>query len=967
MQRLAQVVLVSVMLMISLRVHAANVLSDRNMLMPELGKTWLTYTTPHFHIHFETGSTLQARQVAAIAERVHARLQPWLGWQPRDRTEIVLLDTVDVSNGMASPFPFNEITLYLQHPSDGELMDQQPWLEMVLTHEYVHILHLDLASGGPLAVRNVFGRSMDPLILMDFPQLMAPGWVTEGLAVYGESRSNMLDGQEGTGSRFGRLNNAYFDGLMRMEVQRGLYGLSEVSYNSGFRWPYGQHYLYGAYFFQFVEARYGKDAVANYIKVYGSNLIPFRMDKRSQQIFHQSAQQVWHEFQQYLQDAFVPQLEAIRQQGDLHAQPVFTEPDVEYALTPAPDGALYFVHDDHASRPMVRRLNRDGSTDYVLDGRGVQEIDYHPQAGLLLAKWTVCNNTNINTDLYVWQRGMSEPRRITQCGRYLYAAWRPDGNAIAAVQASQGITRLVLLDAQGGLLQTLAEFPLSETLGQIDWSPDGKSIVATVQRSHGGWGLEWLDVTSGQWHTLLRDGSLLQRPHFSADGKSVIFLSDHGKVWNLRQLMLANHHLQTLSNTQSILSDAVQMADGSYRALENTAEGTRIIALDGEDSLPTMQSPAGPLSNIEYATSNASATPPADGSVQPYSPWHTLGPHAWFPVVDSSAGEASYAGLLLQGRDALSFHRWQALPLYFHTLKAAGGIINYSFYNTLLLSAENLYYMFDNSTGTARYQDQETRYQVSLQHDFNSYDSSWHVAGGAAHEKLDWQVYTGSGSNAVYRNTLAGATLAYDNTRVYKRSISPEDGRHLVAQTETYDALGGSDFSGKTSLASWQEYFSLGASQVLYLRGIRAEGDAGIRPYQLGGASETLSQIGGQTGLGRRSFLLRGYRSGAAGLAGTSMALANLEWRLPLGYHYDGWMAPPVGIGRESLALFADVGDAWYAGETAQYRIGIGAEWHGELLLGFDLLHVNATLGVARGLNENGESQLYFRASLPLL
>jgi hypothetical protein len=41
-------------------------------------------------------------------------------------------------------------------------------------------------------------------------------------------------------------------------------------------------------------------------------------------------------------------------------------------------------------------------------------------------------------------------------------------------------------------------------------------------------------------------------------------------------------------------------------------------------------------------------------------------------------------------------------------------------------------------------------------------------------------------------------------------------------------------------------------------------------------------------------------------------------------------------------------------------------EWNIEALLGYDLLHLSTTLGYARGVNEGGESRLYFRVTLPL-
>ena len=96
------------------------------------------------------------------------------------------------------------------------------------------------------------------------------------------------------------------------------------------------------------------------------------------------------------------------------------------------------------------------------------------------------------------------------------------------------------------------------------------------------------------------------------------------------------------------------------------------------------------------------------------------------------------------------------------------------------------------------------------------------------------------------------------------------------------------------------------------------------------------------------------------------MGLLSAEWNIPLGYHYDGWFVPPVGIGRESLTLFVDSGAAWNQGVAIEAKTGIGIEWNIEALLGYDLLKLKTTLGFARGVAQGGENQMYVRVVLPL-
>jgi len=949
-------------------VALAQVQSDKNLLMPEITKEWKTLETPHFRIHHEAGQKEYAQNVAAVAERVHGRLSPWLVWQPLEPTELVILDTVDASNGSATPLPYNSVTIYLTPPVDGELMDQTPWLEFVLSHEYVHSLHLDMASGSPQVMRNIFGRSTDLFTLFDFPQIFAPTWVTEGLAVYGESGGYAA--QNGNAAHYGRLNSAYYEALMRMEVQRGLRSLTEVSFNSGYRWPYGQVYLYGAYFFKFVEVNYGRDAVTNYIRVYGSNLIPFRMDSRSEEIFRKPAQEVWAEFQDYLRQRFAPQLAAIRQQNRFVTHAVYDALYANSALASASNGDLYFLHDDASSRPQIRRIRADGSSESLIDGRGVQEMHWHDEAGLLLSKYAVCDNTNVYADLYQWKPGMQSARRLTHCGRYTFAAWRPDGQAIAAIRSEYGVNSLMLLDTSGKMISVLADIPMGDALGSIAWSPDGTSLVAAIYRKQTGWNLELLDVNKHLWHAITSGTDLVVRPQFSADGGEIYFLSDHGKIWNLRRLKLGSNKIETISNTTSVITEAVLMPDKSFRLVEYTPEGKAIIALASPPE-------PGGTGNTAYATKAASAPavdaisnrpdykPYAYDGVKDYSPWSTLKPHSWFPLFDSSADQASYFGIIMSGSDALDFHRWRVVPLYYYDQKVLGGLASYNFYNNVTLSAQRQYSIQGEVAAPVRYRDEEVRYQALLHHSFNTLDSNLYLAAGVASEVINSQVIKGAGLDQTVSNKIAGVIAQFDNSRIYKLSISPVEGRRVQLLSESYDQLGDSDYNGNTSRLDWHEHIDLGGSHALHFRLLYALGDSGIRPYRLGGVSETLSLLGGETGLGRRDFPLRGYPSGLAGLTGSNMELVTAEWKIPLGYHYDGWFVPPLGIGRESLSLFVDSGDAWNHGETIELKTGAGVEWNVEALVGYDLYRLATTLGYAHGLDQGGENRLYLRVILP--
>jgi hypothetical protein len=118
-----------------------------------------TLFTQHFSIHFHQGEDALARRLATIAEDVWQKLGAPLGVQPPRHTDVVLVDQTDLSNGFATPLPYNTIVVTAVWPAGVEFIGKtDDWLRLVFTHEFTHIVHLDRSEGWARVVRRVFGR-----------------------------------------------------------------------------------------------------------------------------------------------------------------------------------------------------------------------------------------------------------------------------------------------------------------------------------------------------------------------------------------------------------------------------------------------------------------------------------------------------------------------------------------------------------------------------------------------------------------------------------------------------------------------------------------------------------------------------------------------------------------------------------------------------------------------------------------
>src|SRR4051812_25656939 len=144
---------------------------------------WRTIRTAHFYVHFTPPTEGLARRIAADGERAYDALSRELH-PPRGMIDVVVSDDVDLSNGSATPAPTNRIVIYANPPvSESALRYTNDWAAMVMTHELTHIFHLDRTRGIWAFGQRIFGRA--PLL---FPNSYSPSWLTEGIAVYEESR-----------------------------------------------------------------------------------------------------------------------------------------------------------------------------------------------------------------------------------------------------------------------------------------------------------------------------------------------------------------------------------------------------------------------------------------------------------------------------------------------------------------------------------------------------------------------------------------------------------------------------------------------------------------------------------------------------------------------------------------------------------------------------------------------------------
>ena len=498
--------------------------------------SWMTLTSSHFLIHYHQGEEALAQRTVVIAEDVHARLVLRMKSQPHDRTNIVLVDALDDANGWATPLPYNLITLYITQPYGASIFgasNYDDWMRMLITHEYTHIVHLDMRNGPASVLGNIFGN-------LYFPNLFEPVWLIEGLAVYEETAL--------TGG--GRNRSPASDMVLRMAVLENNFPPMSHAANYTEKWPDGKvPYLFGGSFTSFIAKKYGRNKLADLSIDYSGRWWPFLVNSTANRVLGSDYSELWDEWKAELANRYEADKQSVLAQG-LSVSRALTPNEFNKGgyenLAPSisPDGKqiAYFVRnaDEH---PAIHLMNIDGSADHkLIDNVNSSSPDIawrEDGKGFYYTKIEVVRNTNLYNDIYYYDLERRKEIRLTKYLRVRDPAPSPDGSKLVFVTNRLGKTRLATMPLLPEV-KIVHEQDISwlneESEYQFEtprFSPDGQKIVVGVRQPDGYKDIWILDSQGNKLEELMHDRAIDNGAVWSADGRSIYFSSDRSGIFNL--------------------------------------------------------------------------------------------------------------------------------------------------------------------------------------------------------------------------------------------------------------------------------------------------------------------------------------------------------------------------------------------------------------------------------------------------
>lgn len=867
---------------------------------------WQVIETPHFLIIFSKGYESIAQESASIAEDVYNKLSKFIKPASSEKTAIVLLDNSDFTNGATDPFD-KSINIWLANPQDRDMGSKfESWLRLVITHEYMHILHMDQVTGIPEVFRKLLGR----IIL---PNSILPYWIIEGYAVYAETHY-------ATG---GRGNDTIFDMYLREMVNSNkIFEPDQLGgYDTVKDWPEGiAVYLYGASVFDYIAQKYGEDKLAK-ISELTSSYLPILMgsDLAIKEALGIDYRKLWNDWKSYLKDKYDKEIAEITKEGITPSERLTNWGYNTSGCVFSPDGKkIAYTFSNPYYLPGLRLLDDNRKDTFFEKGITFGRLSFSPDGKwIIYAKGDYTDPFMLCTDLYRYDIVNNKEEQLTGGARAFNPVFLSDkeilflkrGNSTVDIVRMNLNPKETLLSFPKGdqakpidisqEKEIFLSFPKEVQIKSMNISPDKKFLAASIWKE-GYEDIYLIDIESKQLIQITSDIATDSDPNFSPDGRFVIFSSDRTGVFNLYAYELATERFFKITN---LIGGAFEpsISKDKIAFIGYGINGYDVYLMNYKpEEWKEVKIEKSPI--LERKTEIKTSYP-----IKDYRPIDYLTPKYWIPLP---------GGFSISGQDYLGLHNYSITTIY--DVSTGVPILSFSYLGNYMTPQLSLNVSYDGIKDT------ETMF-LSLP----LVTSIFNI------QNLDLGINHIGGTDNYYSffGQWSYADITGDDNLVNSRNLI------------LYGEIGRlSDWSPISTIGLWQEVLNKTGDKQPSLGFRMAAGVSNISNY---------FQLGGDTGI----FSIHGYDTGIE--SGATILAGSVWLELPIRDIYRGIGLTPVFFKDIRGKLYLDLGISGDDIKVASIKGSIGGEVNLSTYLLYGNLPVTIGLGVAQPLEAGSSTRIY--------
>ena len=644
---------------------------------------WYTIETEHFAVHYPMSrasdnphyleSENSARLTARVAEEMWGPMCANYNYYLKERVHIVILNQTDDLEGFTVP-PWDWIEVSVNPGSFFyRSRSRMEWLSDVLYHEFSHVVSLKANATMAEGAQGVLigGLYQDGINDVDtgvefFYLDSDPPSFSEGVA---EGASEMIGGNWWTTSRDHNLRMTFLEdeGELVLSFDQWLtFAQARQSWND-FERIYQQGYAFNAY----LRQRFGENVLDKAAIEAGKKWRPFWYNVL-EEMTGIPPETLYNDWYDYMMERYHAQADAIRAEGEVVGRQILSSPaEWDYAspsareawqskkklekikakeatgvyqIAPRYDaesgimginnrGAVYLSQmdidriepltgtwaSDAINADTMARYSEALPADFMYSWdfvEGQNKIVVTGMEDMIASKASLVTGMDPDlkgynfTQLFVmdiveredkkngqefttWARDKilghkyfeeGAARAIPNTLRAVEPNVHPDGTKIVFCQYADGTQNLATINLDGTDKQMLTDFHDGTWMQTPKWSPDGKYIAVAIFRNYRQ-NLYLYDVEAGTFEAITWDAWEEMDVEWSADGKELFFTADPTGVHNIFAMDLETRNVRQITNVIGSAQSGIITPEGNLVYNYYTAHGYKLYALDQADFL----------------------------------------------------------------------------------------------------------------------------------------------------------------------------------------------------------------------------------------------------------------------------------------------------------------------------------------------------------------------------------------------